>query len=236
MLKQFFAVFFVITVFMVPCFSQEKTFDSELSTLRKSIISMCAQLQAGQPKESQEQLLKEIDTIISEWEAITAVYKNTPPKEYAKDPAWKSYFDEALDNFQIMRQKTGMNNYKRAMYFCGQNCGLFVKIHQVNERITLTDKLFILRQNVRLSVAMAKAENWDGAQKIMKECAVQLKGIKKINNSSIVSKVEYKADISQIEQIYSNMREIIAKMDAQGIDKQLKLFMGEFGKIYLKYI
>jgi len=236
MLKHFFVVSFIVTGFISLCFAQEKTFDSEVSVLRKNIIAMCAQLQAGQPKESQEQLLKDIDTIISRWKDITTAYRNNPPNEYAKDPAWKSYFDEALDNFQIMRQKTEQKDYKRAMQFCGFNCALFVKIHQVNGRSTLTDKLFTLRQNVRLAVAMAKAENWTGAQGIMEECALQLQGIKKIPNPSSVNKTEYNADLIQIEQAYDKMREIITKKDIQGIDKQLKSFIGDFGKIYLKYI
>jgi hypothetical protein len=236
MFKQFLAASIIILGSLGLSSAQDKTFDSELSGLRKNVIAMCAQLQAGQPKESQEQLLKDIDTIIGGWEGITATYKNTPPKEYAKDPAWKSYFDEALDNFQIMRQKTEANNYKRAMQFCGFNCALFIKIHQVNGRSTLTDKLFMLRQNVRSAVAMAKAENWAGAQEIIKECAAQLQGIKKIPNPSVVDKTEYNADISQIEQAYGKMRDIIAKKDAQGIDKQLKSFLSDFGKIYMKYI
>jgi len=87
-------------------FGQGNGFDSELSGLRKNVIGMCAQLQASQPQESQEQLLKEIDGIISGWEGLATAYKNKPPAEYAKDPAWQGYFDEALDNFKIMRQKT----------------------------------------------------------------------------------------------------------------------------------
>ena len=122
MIKRFFIVIFVITGFTGLCFAQEKTFDSEMSTLRKSIVAMCAQLQTGEPKESQEQLLKDIDTIIGGWESIAGVYKNNPPKGYEKDSDWKGYFNEALDNFQIMRQKADGKDYGRAMQFCGQNC------------------------------------------------------------------------------------------------------------------
>jgi len=231
-------VFVVIAVLIALCglsFS-ENSFDTELSGLRKSIIGMCAQLQMGQPKENQEQLLKEIDVIINGWERITATYKNTPPAEYAKDPAWKSYFNEASDNFQIMRQKVEGKDYNRAMQFCGLNCALFVKIHQVNGRISISDKLFPLRMNVRMAVSMAKAENWTGAQEILRQCAKQLQDIKKIPNPPAVDKTIYKSDISQIEQSYNSISKVIGKHDTQGIDKQLKSFMGNFGKIYLKFI
>jgi hypothetical protein len=236
MFKRFFVASFIVVVCLGLMFAQEKTFDSELSILRKSIIAMCAQLQAGQPKENQEQLIKEIDAIISGWEGITVAYKNNPPKEYAKDPAWKSYFDEALDNFQIMRQKVERKDYKRAMQFCGYNCALFVKIHQVNGRVSISDKMFAIRQNVRLAAAMAKAENWTGAQEIMKECAIQLSSIKNLPFPSSVNKAEYFSDIHKIEQAYSKMKDIIDKQDIKEIDNQLKIFMSDFGKIYIKYI
>lgn len=63
------------------------SFDKELSALRKDIIFMCAQLQAGKPAQSPEQLLEEIDAIASGWKALEAKYAGQPPAAYAKDPA-----------------------------------------------------------------------------------------------------------------------------------------------------
>jgi len=234
-MKKVFVVLAVLTTLCGLSFAQT-SFDSELSGLRKNIISMCAQLQAGQPKESQEQLLKEIDEIIAGWGKITDTYKNTTPSEYSKDPAWKSYFDEALDNFQIMRQKVEGKDYKRATQFCGLNCALFVKIHQVNGRTTLADKMFGLRQNVRMAVSMAKAENWQGAQEILKQCDKQLQDIKKFSKPPTTDETTYQSDISQVEQSYNSLKGVIDKRDIQEIDKQLKSFLGNFGKVYLRYI
>jgi len=216
--------------------AEDNGFDKELSSLRKNIISMCAQLQAGQPKESQEQLLKEIDGIISGWEGMASAYKATPPAEYSKDPAWKSYFDEALDNFRIMRQKAEEKKYGRAMQFCGYNCSLFVKIHEVNGRSTLTDKMFMLRQNVRLAVSMAKAENWAGAQETIKKCSSNLNEIKKYPKPQNNDENEYSLDINQVESAYNKIMEVINNRNIQAIDGQLKSFIEDFGKIYKKYI
>ena len=231
-------VFVVISILATLCglsFAQT-SFDSELSGLRKSIISMCAQLQAGQPKESQEQLLKEIDEIIAGWKKITDTYKNTPPVEYSKDPDWKNYFDEALDNFQIMRQKVEGKDYKRAVQFCGLNCALFVKIHQVNGRTTLADKMFGLRQNVRMAVSMAKAENWQGAQNLIKRTETELKEITKLSPQVNVDKKTYSEDIVKLQNIFNEIKTVIETKKKELIDSQLKTFITDFGNIYLKYI
>jgi hypothetical protein len=231
-------VFVVISILATLCglsFAQT-SFDSELSGLRKSIISMCAQLQAGQLKESQEQLLKEIDEIIAGWEKITDTYKNTPPVEYSKDPDWKNYLDEALDNFQIMRQKVEGKDYKRAVQFCGLNCALFVKIHQVNGRTTLADKMFGLRQNVRMAVSMAKAENWQGAQNLIKRTETELKEITKLSPQVNVDKKTYSEDIVKLQNIFNEIKIVTETKKKELIDSQLKTFIKDFGNIYLKYI
>jgi transposase len=214
----------------------QTSFDAELSNLRKSILSMCAQLQSGQPKESQEQLLKEIDEIISGWERITATYKNTPPTEYAKDPEWKTYFDEALDNFQIMRQKVEGKDYKRAMQFCGLNCALFVKIHQINSISTLADKMFALRQNLKLALSMVKSGNWKGADKIVVNATKNMEEIEKSLVPERMDKQEYSSDIQLLRKSYRELREVFNKKDLQKLNEQFKAFWGTFNKIYSKYI
>jgi len=216
--------------------SAENTFDSQLSSLRKNIIGMCAQLQTGQPKESQEQLLKEIDGIISAWEGIATAYANTPPAEYAKDPAWKGYFDEALDNFKIMRQKTEEKKYGRAMQFCGQNCGLFVKIHQVNGRVTLSDRMFTIRQNARLAISMAKAANWNGAAKMMKHTNEILDEIDTLPVPAGMDKTSYWNDVEQIKTNFKTLMAVVGKKDISETDAQFKVYLKEFGKMYIKYI
>ncbi len=65
-LLSFLMVVFCSVLFEIA-YAQETSFDTELSTLRKNIFSMCSQLQAGKPKESQEQLLNDIDNIINTW-------------------------------------------------------------------------------------------------------------------------------------------------------------------------
>jgi len=231
-------VFAVIAVLIALCglSYSENSFDTELSGLRKSVISMCTQLQAGQPRENQEQLLKEIDAIISGWKGLTDNYNNTPPVEYAKDPAWKSYFDEALDNFQIMRQKVEGKDYNRATQFCGLNCALFVKIHQVNGISTLTDKMFTLRQHLKLTLSMAKASNWAGAKEIMENASKDLQEIKKLAIPANVDKKEYLNDIKLLDDAFAQLKSIFNMKDIKKFGEQFKTFLNTFNKLYLKYI
>jgi len=231
-------VFAVITMLIGICglSYSENSFDNELSNLRKNVIGMCAQLQTGQLRENQEQLLKEIDDIISSWKEFTDKYKNTPPAEYGKDPDWKSYFDEALDNFQIMRQKVEEKNYNRAMQFCGLNCALFVKIHQVNGISTLTDKMFTLRQHLKLTLSMAKASNWAGAKEIMENASKNLQEIKKLATPANVDKKEYLNDIKLLDDSFAQLKSMFNTKDIKKFGEQFKTFLNTFNKLYLKYI
>jgi len=211
-------------------------FDKELSGLRKNIIGMCAQLQAGQPKESPEQLLKEIDAITSGWDALGAAYKDAPPELYAKDPAWKSYFAEADDNFRIMRDKTEKKDYKRAMQFCGMNCALFVKIHQVNGVSTITDKMFSLRQNLKLVQGMTAAGNWGGANKTLEAASKIVTEIEGMPSPSGEKNESYADSIGNLKYSFEELKSAFKANDDAKFKSQLNKFWSEFNKIYQKYI
>lgn len=144
------------------------SFDNDLSELRKRIIPMCAKLQTGKAAEENQALLREIDGIITDWNVMIKKYASNAPAEYAKDPGWGGYFYNAGENFRLMREYAASKNYKRAMQFCGINCQLFVHIHLVNGKITVTDRIFELRKLIRLSREMALASNWDGVASIEK--------------------------------------------------------------------
>ena len=207
-------------------------FDKELSALRKDIIPMCAQLQAGKPAQSPEQLLKEIDAIAAGWKALETKYASEPPAAYAKDPAWKSYFAEAADNFSIMRAKAADGDYKRAMQFCGLNCALFVKIHQVNGIVTLTDKMFSIRQGLRNAQSMAVAGNRKGAAKLVEEAAkgvAELEGIKPPEGAETGA---WDADLRAVKEAMAALEADFETGEYAKFDAGLKKFLAVFNKIY----
>ncbi|MGQ9818221.1 MAG: hypothetical protein ACUVQ3_09805 [bacterium] len=216
--------------------SQENSFDAELSALRKKIVGVCAQLQAGQPRESQEQLLGEVDHIISEWSSLTNKYKDNPPAEYTKDPEWKNYFSEAFDNFSIMKQKIENKDYKRAAQFCGMNCALFVKIHQINGKITMTDLMFTMRQHLKMAMSMAKAGNWRDAKKNMNDTSNLIQVMVKLPVPPGIEKQKYLADVDLLKKSYSELNEVFSKEETDQLNQQFKKFLGIFNAIYLKYL
>ena len=194
-------------------------FQGDLSSLRKRIIPVCAQFQAGKPSQSKDKLLSDIDSIVSNWKTMAAAYQNNPPAQYAKDPFWPGYFDEALDNFVIMRDKAAQGNYKRATQFCGLNCGLFVNMNQVSGIDKLSDKMFMLRKNAKLMMDMVKAGNWKGAAHMNK------------HNEEIVAVMP--ADVASA---YDGFTKEIEKKDGAAAGKKFMEFMKIFGAAYSNYL
>ncbi len=162
--------------------------DSDVSAFRKEVFKVCSQLQEGNAGIN-DAILTQIDQILQKWAAISLQYKNNPPKQYSNDPAWALYFDEAKDNFDLMRKNAASDNIKRAVQFCGMNCMLFVKIHKINNTVTLADKMFDLRSAIRMMVWMAQSGNWKGVDMQINQCDSLLKGLhvyaQKYNNDEV---------------------------------------------------
>jgi hypothetical protein len=212
------------------------SFQSDLSNLRKQIIPMCAQLQAGKPAVSQEKLLGEIDSIITGWKAITTTYANNPPAEYSKDPSWQSYFPEALDNFKIMRERTEQGNYKRAMQFCGSNCGLFVTMNQVNGVDKASDKMFMVRKNVKLMMDMIKAGNWKGAAHVKEHTAEMVSMMMASSAPAGADKAVFEQEMTNIKAAYDGFTGAFEKKDSKEAGDKFMSFMKTFAGSYSKYL
>ena len=123
------------------------------------------------------------------------------------------------------------------MQFCGLNCALFVKIHQVNDISTLADKMFTLRQNLKLALSMVKASNWHGAKNIMENASKNIEEMKK--KSSIPEKTdkkEYLNDIKLLDDSFVELKVVFNTKDIKKYGEQFKSFLNNFNKIYFKYI
>jgi len=215
---------------------KSSTFQSDLSSLRKKIVPMCAQLQANKPAVSQEKLLGDIDEIITGWKAMTDAYKTNPPAEYAKDPSWQSYFLEALDNFEIMRARTEQQNYKRAMQFCGMNCGVFVTMNQVNGVEKASDKMFMVRKNAKTMMDMIKAGNWKGAAHVQEHTAEMVKAMMASSAPAGVDKAAFEQDMKNIKAAYDAFIGTFEKKDAKDAGEKFMAFMKTFAGSYSKYL
>jgi len=211
-------------------------FQADLSTLRKQTISVCNQFIAGKPSESKERLIADIDAIIAHWNTIAETYRNNPPAEYSKDPAWTEYLETALDNFQIMRAKADAGNYDRAKEFCGANCGLFVTMNHMNGIDKVSDRMFMLRKTMKDSVAMQLAGNSKGAVDAVKQADAILVKLADAQPPTGVAASKFDADVSKIREAFGVLRVAIDGQDTEAALPALMTFVKTFGEVYIQYV
>jgi len=138
-------------------------FEARLSSFRGSMISACAQFQAGTPRESREQFDRELIALQAAWASLAAAYQGAPPAAYAKDAKWPTYFGSVAENLAAMRAAVSDNRYNKAFEICGSTCALFVTIHESNGISTVCDKLFEFRKQAKLMLAQIKSGHADAA-------------------------------------------------------------------------
>ena len=144
-------------------FSQESSFDQEVKPWHKKATVTCGMLRDMKTFASQK-MLANLSDLDNELKALTEKYLTNPPKEYAADPLWKTYFEDLADNIRIVRERVERKEYRLAQKYCGQFCMTFGKMHKTNGRVTLTDMLFSLRMEVKNAMDMVNAGNMQGSK------------------------------------------------------------------------
>ncbi len=145
---------------LVPCAwaaaSDRADFENRLSAFRKGMIGVCAQFQAGAPRESPEQLGHEMTALEATWDGISSDYRAAPPGPYSGDPKWPQYFDTVHESLVGMRVAVAGKRYGKALETCGAACALFVTLHESNGISTVCDRLFDFRKQAKLMVGQIK--------------------------------------------------------------------------------
>jgi hypothetical protein len=157
-------ILFVSSLFISStAFSQESPFDKEVKPWHRKATMTCGMMRDMKTFDPQK-MLSNLTELDNELKTISEKYLNTPPKEYAADPLWKTYFEDLADNIRIVRERVERKEYRLAQKYCGQFCMTFGKMHRTNGRVTLTDMLFSLRMEVNNAMDMVKAGNIQGAK------------------------------------------------------------------------
>jgi len=157
-------ILFVSSLFIwSTAFSQESPFDKEVKPWHRKATMTCGMMRDMKTFDPQK-MLSNLTELDNELKTISEKYLNTPPKEYAADPLWKTYFEDLADNIRIVRERVERKEYRLAQKYCGQFCMTFGKMHRTNGRVTLTDMLFSLRMEVNNAMDMVKAGNIQGAK------------------------------------------------------------------------
>lgn len=226
----------LVLIFSVFAFSAELNFEQQLSAYRLASIEMCAKLQKPSDQIDQTALLAEIDSMQSQWSKLQARFIAEPPASYAKDPKWKGYFAEVEDNAKIMRERVVSKQYGRAMQFCGMNCMLFVQMNQINGVVKLSDQLFLLRKNAKLALDMAKAGNWEGAQKTMEQSqAIEKRLADALTKKELVAET-VRVDYAQMLAAYANYKTALQKKDATLAQAAQKKLMELLAIVYPRFV
>ncbi len=145
-------LFFSIASFLL--FSQSK-FDQEAAVFHKKAIMICATVKQPSPN------AKQVDALVADATAelakLSGKYQFHPPVEYAGDPLWSSYFDDWADNMVLVKTFVEKQNYALVAKYCNTFCRIFVRMHQNNDRVDLTDRLFMLNVELKSGTEMANA-------------------------------------------------------------------------------
>jgi len=147
---------FVFGLIATSMFAQS-TFDKDASAFHKKAVMTCGTMKAAAPTE--EQVSNVISAAATELEALTQKYKNNPPVEYKNDPLWSSYFDDFADNLTLVKTLAAQKDYKIAAKYCSTFCQIFGRMHRNNGTVDLTDMLFALNMQMKLTTDMTNAGN-----------------------------------------------------------------------------
>jgi TolA-binding protein len=177
-----------------------------------------------------QKMLSNLNELNAELKTISEKYLNNPPKEYAADPLWKTYFEDLADNIRIVRERIERKEYRLAQKYCGQFCVTFGKMHKTNGRVTLTDMLFSLRMEVRNAQDMENAGNKQGSKAHVNTLA------KLHENIQHQLAQPANAKLSQLQQslmaAYDQWVAAVNAGDSKKAEGAFTTFMNEFPKLY----
>lgn len=209
--------------------AQESSFDRDVKPWHKKATLTCGMMRDMKTFHP-EKMLANLSELDNELKTISEKYLNNPPKEYAADPLWKTYFEDLADNIRIVRGRVERKEYRLAQKYCGQFCMTFGKMHKTNGRVTLTDMLFSLRMEVRNAQDMLNAGNIDGAKTHVTTLAKLHENIQhqlgQPNNAKL-SELQ-----KPLMDAYDQWVVAVNDGDSKKAESALMTFMNEFPKLY----
>ncbi len=216
--------------------ANSQDFARDLRDFRLDLIKACSQLQAGEPAVGKAELLAEIDALLVEWQRLDAAYRERPPAAYASDTAWAGYFEEAIDNLRIMRERAEAERYRRAARFCGMNCRLFVNINEVNGIDRTSDRLFHVRMTTRQMMERVRASNWEGAARLLDRAQRHIDHIGAHPAADAGDREQFQADLAAIRSALAPVADAVANRDAARAGDHFGPYLRKFREVYVRYL
>jgi len=227
-IRKLFCVLFVLLMGSFA-FAQTASFEKDVAAWHKKAVMTCGMLRDIKSLDPQK-MLNNLNELSVDLKILQEKYANNPPSEYAKDPLWKTYFEDLEDNLLIIKERVEKKKYRLAQNYCGNFCRIFGRMHKNNGLIDLTDLMFSLRAEIRSAMDMYNAGNIAG----VKESLPMIK--------NLLNKVDEKAKAfknknfgESYEPLKSSVMkwvEALDKGDSKSVMESFNSFMTDFPKPY----
>lgn len=227
--QKFFFVLFVLAISSFV-FAQTKSFDEEIAPWHKKAVMTCGMLR-NMDSFDQQKFLKNLDDLETALKFFSKKYSDNPPEEYAKDPQWKTYLEDLMDNTNIIRERVENKQYRLAQKYCPFYCMTFGKMHRNNGRTDLTDVMFSWRAEVKNAMDMFAAGNVDGAKnhlEMVDRMYGKLKSYQQKKNDPKFDEL-----FIPIEELVKEWKDGIENKNIEKAKTNFGKFMNEFGKPYV---
>ena len=225
-------VLFVAILFASMSFgqSQESSFEKEAALWHKKAVMTCGMLRDMKTFD-QQKMLKNMNELSAELNALQTKYAKNPPKEYANDPLWKTYFEDIADNIVIIKERVEKKQYRLAQNYCGNFCRIFGRMHKNNGLTDLTDMMFSLRAEIRGGMDMFNAQNYKGAKENLNLIKILLNKV--VEKAKARNSKEFDALIEPLKSSAESWIDAINKDNKQAVMDSFNGFMNAFPKPYL---
>jgi len=207
---------------------QESVFDKEVEPWHQKATQTCGMLRDMKTFNA-DKMIASLNELEKELQKIMEKYSSNPPAEYAKDPLWKTYFEDLMDNIKIVRERVEKKEYRLAQKYCAQFCTIFGKMHRTNGRVKLTDMLFSFRASIRDAMDMVNAGNYEGAKEQLKGISIQHE---KIEEKILRSSEQIKSLNTSLMSIYKRWYTAVSRDNIEDAKDAFNTFMNEFPKLY----
>lgn len=225
-------IFFVLFLFAINSFvfAQTKSFDEEIAPWHKKAVLTCGMLR-NMDNFDQQKFIKNLDELEAELKVITEKYLNNPPSEYAKDPQWKTYLEDLMDNTNVIRERVENKQYRLAQKYCPFYCMTFGKMHRNNGRTDLTDVMFSWRAEIKNAMDMFVAGNYEGAKnhlEMVDRMYGKLKSYQQKKNDAKFNEL-----FAPVEELVKEWEDGVTNKDIEKAKTNFNKFMNEFSKPYV---
>lgn len=227
-MKKLYIILLAVSLTVSSMFAQS-VFDKEASGFHKKAVMVCGTMKAEAPTE--QQVNNVITAADAELKMLTEKYKSNPPAEYKNDPLWSSYFDDFADNLTLVKTLAAQKDYKIAAKYCSTFCQVFGRMHRNNGTVDLTDALFALNIQMKMTTDMSNAGNVTSAKEnigMIKKMLEQAS--KKVKASQVAGITEL---FAPIEKSANDWLRAIENSDSKSANTLYTSFSADFPKVFI---